>query len=1173
MSPLDIKSGTPARTLRQRPLRDLLALLSPIAAGAILVGAYSSSFYSSSSTSTSLFQSQKKLAQTTEADVQQHASSPSRNAKESFSEPMSSIVSSLRSPFHATMPMAAHAFLGLAWALSSSLVRESQKQDTGGSDGITKEAQKNKSATYAVYSITAAMWSVTALLVTADENLRLSRSTYRALARCLLQQEPHPNSSQRKPTDPWDEISSDAAGRVLIALLSGSQRRRDDLLITPGVGEALVKATANCHQSEKRPYLRKSTIFDDLKKVILSESAESALDVVQIETEDETETLDMILFQISEGSHDDAGLAAWLLAAWFRGKRRNALLENNLLLSCERDKSLNILRVLRKRIDKLTDENLSFSGLSIENQKVVRMILLAATELAEDFNNEEEINLLLQRAIRAGIVDNAELSGTTTEREEMKIAALRFVEKVAPLASHGQRDALLSLSQKKWPQLYSESNDYLKALFASLTSCAKTAAHIRSKEILDDDPLESDAVKPSRIFPERGAKTCAEALAQFATRHTDSNVRRSASRAAQAIVVAADDDGPTALAVWTSVLIKTILKDMKKADVNIDYSQIESVVLGSVKAMETEVFREQSIPSSVVSITNVDVGPIPDTIKEILPSQIFPEPEKTAGNHDSIPSSSSADSEMKRNITKSEGSGQSIARALRSLCVLVSNDERTQFKLLNSLEILPLLESLATYKWSTLEEESSIKRVISRLLAIIAAIESGANAIDCTKNDSKSNVIHDENNEWSWNDWLEDVASHSEDRKLRSNARRALLNAESTLMNTRNTNAKAKKFAVYHDGIHLMDPNDERHRLLCLGQHHCPSTPSSKEDEESHSDPMFDIVFIHGLLGRPFQSWRVYTGPQTESPPSTRSRDEKLDRHDSGARIDQRKQSQWSSASLEGNLQDTYWPAEWLQRDISNARMLSVSYKTNFSQWEGPSHDLTILSKTLLPSLRAAGIGDRPIIFVTHSLGGLLTKQMLSDAASVDDKVSLDFPNGDGSNDFRVSSSDTQKQLVSIKDILKMTRGIMFYSCPHFGSPLLKYLVPGLHQLLLPSAQLLDLRYQSPHLSDLNAKLSKLQKAHNISIMSLAEGTKTPLTEVWNGSNVTLSVDIVPLESSYPGYGDFYKLQGVDHVNTCKPARRTSDAYIHLITLLQGSGVISNKVADAIKDGMYRDEC
>ena len=68
----------------------------------------------------------------------------------------------------------------------------------------------------------------------------------------------------------------------------------------------------------------------------------------------------------------------------------------------------------------------------------------------------------------------------------------------------------------------------------------------------------------------------------------------------------------------------------------------------------------------------------------------------------------------------------------------------------------------------------------------------------------------------------------------------------------------------------------------------------------------------------------------------------------------------------------------------------------------------------LLELLAGHGIGNRPIVFVTHSLGGILTKLLL--------RKSLD-----------ASDSDWKR-------ISESTRLVVFLSTPHSGSALAKVL-------------------------------------------------------------------------------------------------------------------------------------
>ncbi|EEU47036.1 uncharacterized protein NECHADRAFT_78055 [Fusarium vanettenii 77-13-4] len=101
-----------------------------------------------------------------------------------------------------------------------------------------------------------------------------------------------------------------------------------------------------------------------------------------------------------------------------------------------------------------------------------------------------------------------------------------------------------------------------------------------------------------------------------------------------------------------------------------------------------------------------------------------------------------------------------------------------------------------------------------------------------------------------------------------------------------------------------------------------------------------DIVFVHGLTGNSDTTWR----------------------HENA---------------------DLPWPEELLARDIRNCKILKYDY--NISNINGLGKDLARLAADLLNELvnwRRDNKSERPIIFVAHSLGGLLVKRLLPESQS-----------------------------------------------------------------------------------------------------------------------------------------------------------------------------------------------
>ena len=66
--------------------------------------------------------------------------------------------------------------------------------------------------------------------------------------------------------------------------------------------------------------------------------------------------------------------------------------------------------------------------------------------------------------------------------------------------------------------------------------------------------------------------------------------------------------------------------------------------------------------------------------------------------------------------------------------------------------------------------------------------------------------------------------------------------------------------------------------------------------------PDIDIVFIHGIRGGPFASWRTGDCPE--------------------------------GTAQESCVKKYCWPTEWLSPDIPSARLLSLEYAAPASGWE-----------------------------------------------------------------------------------------------------------------------------------------------------------------------------------------------------------------------------------------------
>lgn len=223
---------------------------------------------------------------------------------------------------------------------------------------------------------------------------------------------------------------------------------------------------------------------------------------------------------------------------------------------------------------------------------------------------------------------------------------------------------------------------------------------------------------------------------------------------------------------------------------------------------------------------------------------------------------------------------------------------------------------------------------------------------------------------------------------------------------------------------------------------------------------------------------------------------------------------------LGGHYQKTWHPQEkldnkswlyWLGEDLEDIAIWSFGYEAEFSNWKGKAMPRFDQARNFTQWLENKRIGkERPLIFITHSLGGLLIKEMLRNADTYGKQAFID-----------------------------KLKGIIFLSTPHNGSHLANT-VGIFNTLLQTTVSVEELEANNPWLRDIDVWYR--QKVGKFGIA----------TQVYYETQDTLGYKVVDEGSSDPKILDVMPIAvPADHITIAKPKSRQDLVYEGVINFIQ----------------------
>jgi len=221
------------------------------------------------------------------------------------------------------------------------------------------------------------------------------------------------------------------------------------------------------------------------------------------------------------------------------------------------------------------------------------------------------------------------------------------------------------------------------------------------------------------------------------------------------------------------------------------------------------------------------------------------------------------------------------------------------------------------------------------------------------------------------------------------------------------------------------------------------------------------VIFVHGLGGDAFATWR------------------------------------------KGKEESLFWP-QWLADDFPQLDIYSLSYEAAPLAWLGTTMPIFDRAKQTLTWVEP--LSEKPLVFICHSLGGLLVKQMIRLAST------------GGIDNWRA--------------IADQTRGVVFLGTPHTGADIAGTL-SRLGTILGTSVSITELAKNSPSLRDINEWYRNSARGLNIKTLPFYEKQPTHgiLVVDETAADPTIeAVAAIPLDGT--------------HLTICKPESREDLLYV-----------------------------